>query len=103
MQNGFVQLMQTLAPDLLHEMSLRALVLERIAMMAPVGRRQLAAKLGLTEREIRAASGELREGGFIHPDASGMTLSPPRLIWSFTRPRTATYPSSVMKPRSPVR
>ncbi|MBQ2952536.1 MAG: hypothetical protein IJE07_03175 [Clostridia bacterium] len=75
MQSDFIQLMQSLAPDLLHEMSLRALVLERIAMMAPVGRRQLAAKLGLTEREIRAASGELREGGFIHPDASGMTLT----------------------------
>lgn len=76
MQDGFVQLMQTLAPDLAQEMALRALVLERIAAMAPVGRRQLAARLGLTEREIRSAASTLKEGGFISFDASGMTLTP---------------------------
>lgn len=75
MQDGFVQLMQTLAPDLAQEMALRALVLERIAAMAPVGRRQLAARLGLTEREIRSAANTLKEGGFISFDASGMTLT----------------------------
>lgn len=75
MQGGFVQLMQTLAPDLAQEMALRALVLERIAAMAPVGRRQLAARLGLTEREIRSAANTLKEGGFISFDASGMTLT----------------------------
>ncbi|MBR3765337.1 MAG: hypothetical protein IKK57_12410 [Clostridia bacterium] len=76
MQDGFVQLMQTLAPDLLQELALRALVMERIGTMAPVGRRQLAARLGLTEREIRSASTLLRDGGFITLDASGMTLTP---------------------------
>jgi len=76
MQDGFVQLMQTLAPDLAQEMALRALVLERIAAMAPVGRRQLAARLSLTEREIRSAANTLKEGGFISFDASGMTLTP---------------------------
>lgn len=76
MQDGFVQLMQTLAPDLAQEMALRALVLERVGAMAPVGRRQLAAKLGLTEREIRSAAGTLKEGGFISFDAAGMTLTP---------------------------
>jgi len=75
MQDGFVQLMQTLAPDLLQELALRALVLERIAAMAPVGRRQLAARLGLTEREIRSAAATLKDGGFISFDASGMTLT----------------------------
>ena len=75
MQDGFVQLMQTLAPDLAQEMALRALVLERIGSMAPVGRRQLAARLSLTEREIRSAANTLKEGGFISFDASGMTLT----------------------------
>ena len=75
MQDGFVQLMQALAPDLLEEMALRALVLERVGAMAPVGRRQLAAKLALTEREIRSAANTLKEGGFISFDASGMTLT----------------------------
>lgn len=75
MQDGFIQLMQVLAPDLAQEMALRALVLERIASMAPVGRRQLAVKMGLTEREIRAAANTLKECGFISFDASGMTLT----------------------------
>ncbi|MBQ8201396.1 MAG: DNA-binding transcriptional regulator [Clostridia bacterium] len=75
MQDGFVQLMQALAPDLAREMTLRALVLERIAAMAPVGRRQLAAKMQLPEREIRTAANVLKEGGFISFDASGMTLT----------------------------
>ncbi len=75
MQNDFVGLMQTLAPDLAAEMAQRALVLERIASMAPVGRRQLAAKLHLTEREIRACANILREQGFISLDPAGMALT----------------------------
>ena len=75
MQNDFASLMQTLAPDLAAEISQRALVLERIASMAPVGRRQLAAKLHLTEREIRACADKLREQGFISLDPAGMTLT----------------------------
>ncbi len=76
MQDIFVSLMQTLAPDLTKELALRALVLERIAAMAPVGRRQLAARLGLTERESRAAANRLKEDGLIQFDISGMTLTP---------------------------
>lgn len=75
MQDGFVQLMQSLAPDLLQELALRAQVLERIDAMAPVGRRQLAVKMELTEREIRAAATLLKENGFISFDAAGMTLT----------------------------
>lgn len=75
MQNDFASLMQTLAPDLAAEMSQRALVLERIASFAPVGRRQLAAKLHLTEREIRACADKLREQEFISFDPAGMTLT----------------------------
>ena len=75
MQNEFASLMQNLAPDLASEMAQRALVLERIAQMAPVGRRQLAVRLHLTEREIRACADKLREQGFIHFDPAGMTLT----------------------------
>ncbi|MBQ8556784.1 MAG: hypothetical protein IJ438_13075 [Clostridia bacterium] len=75
MQDGFVQLMQALAPDLAQEMALRARVLERVAAMAPVGRRQLATRLGLTEREIRAAATILKDSGFITLDAAGMSLT----------------------------
>lgn len=75
MQDDFIRLMQTLAPDLAAEMAQRALVLERIAAMAPVGRRQLAARLHLTEREIRACADKLRDEGFISLDPAGMTLT----------------------------
>lgn len=75
MQDDFLLLMQQMAPDLAAEMARRALVLERIAVLAPVGRRQLAARLNLPEREIRAVAGVLKEEGFIDLDASGMTLT----------------------------
>ena len=75
MQDKFVQLLQTLAPDLAADMAQRALVLERIAATAPVGRRQLAVKMKLTEREIRACADKLREQGFISLDPAGMALT----------------------------
>ncbi len=75
MQEDFLLLMQRLAPDLAQEMARRAMVLERIAALEPVGRRQLASRLHMTEREVRAVAESLREQGFIHLDASGMTLT----------------------------
>ena len=76
MQEEFLTLMQRLAPDLAREMGLRALVLERIAFLQPVGRRQLAARLNLPEREIRTVATVLKEEGFIDLDAAGMALTP---------------------------
>ena len=71
----WIQLMRQLAPDVMDEAARRALVLERIADMAPVGRRQLAARLMLPEREIRSAAAALGEQGLIALDASGMTVT----------------------------
>lgn len=75
MQYDFVRLMQQLAPDLAGEFARRALVLERIAAMAPVGRRQLAMKLGLPEREVRSDAAALKGEGLIDMNASGMMLT----------------------------
>lgn len=75
MQEDFLRLMKQLAPDLLDEMALRSLVLERIAALSPIGRRQLANRLNLPEREIRSAAASLKEQGLIQLDASGMTLT----------------------------
>ena len=47
MDTGFITLMRKLAPDLTEEMTRRALILERISVLQPVGRRQLAARLNL--------------------------------------------------------
>ncbi len=68
-------LLQRLAPDLAQEIERRALVLERIGALQPVGRRQLAARLNIPEREVRTVAMLLREHGLIDMDASGMTLT----------------------------
>lgn len=75
MGNDFVRLMNQLAPDLAEELARRALVLERIAAMAPVGRRQLALRLQLPEREVRSDAAALKREGLIDLNASGMMLT----------------------------
>lgn len=65
-----------LAPDLMEEFIKRSLVLERIAVLEPIGRRALSGRLNMPEREVRAISGALRDAGHIRLDASGMTLTP---------------------------
>lgn len=65
-----------LAPDLWQQMGVRALVLERIGALQPIGRRALASRLNLPEREVRAQAAALREAGFVELDAAGMTLTP---------------------------
>lgn len=76
LQNSFITLMRKLAPDLTSEMTRRAMILERISVMQPVGRRQLAATLNLPEREIRNTAALLKDLGYLELDASGMSLSP---------------------------
>lgn len=71
-----LQMMGLLAPDLLEELSKRAWILERIAALQPIGRRALASRLHLPEREVRAVAAALREAGYIELDAAGMSVSP---------------------------
>lgn len=54
----------------------RAQVLSSIESMQPVGRRALASRLNLPEREVRAAAAALKEQGLIAMDAAGMQLTP---------------------------
>ncbi len=76
MQDNYFALMQKLAPDLAQEMERRALVLERIGALQPVGRRQLAARLNMPEREVRTVASLLKEHGLVTLDAAGMSLTP---------------------------
>ena len=76
MEDGYFTLMQQLAPDLAQEIELRALVLERIGALQPLGRRQLAARLNLPEREVRTVATLLKKHGLITLDAAGMCLTP---------------------------
>jgi len=64
-----------IAPDLMEEMELRTLVLERVGALGPVGRRALAQRLHLAEREVRSAADALRNAGLIHQSAAGMELT----------------------------
>ena len=64
-----------IAPDLMEEVELRTLVLERVAALGPIGRRALAQRLHLAEREVRSASDALRSAGCITQSAAGMELT----------------------------
>lgn len=75
MAEELLALMHQLGPDLMQELALRALIMERIASLEPVGRRQLAAHLDLPEREIRTIAAFLREADLLCIDAAGMSLS----------------------------
>lgn len=76
MQDSYLALIEGLAPDLAQEIERRALVLERIGALQPVGRRQLAARLNLPEREVRTVASLLKEHGLVSLDAAGMSLTP---------------------------
>ena len=75
MHDDYFHLMQTLAPDLAQQIERRALVLERIGALQPVGRRVLATRLNLLEREVRSVATSLKEQGLISLDAAGMSLT----------------------------
>lgn len=76
MDTSILTILSRIAPDLMDELELRALVLERVCALEPIGRRALAARLNLTEREVRSAAEALKEAGCLTQSASGMELTP---------------------------
>jgi len=54
MDTSILNTLSLIAPDLMEEMELRALILERVAALEPIGRRALAARL---LQEAAAANG----------------------------------------------
>ena len=75
MDTSILNTLSRIAPDLMDEMELRALILERVAVLEPIGRRALAARLHVAEREVRAAAEALKRAGCLTQSASGMELS----------------------------
>ncbi|HIT00267.1 MAG TPA: hypothetical protein IAA59_08545 [Candidatus Faecaligallichristensenella faecipullorum] len=75
MDDHTLAMLSRLAPDLMHQLGERAAVLERISALQPVGRRALAQRLQIPEREVRAISESLRRDGFIEVGAAGMVLT----------------------------
>ncbi|MBR5303159.1 MAG: hypothetical protein IKU38_10010 [Clostridia bacterium] len=75
MDTSVFNALSMIAPDLMREIELRTLVLERVAALEPIGRRALAQRLQLPEREVRSAADALRASGCITLSAAGMELT----------------------------
>ena len=67
--------LKRIAAHQVDEIYRRALLLERVHALEPVGRRTLAASMRLTEREVRAAAEALKDEGLIALNTSGMQLT----------------------------
>jgi len=62
-------------PELFETLRYRARIMERIAILQPIGRRGLAADMQVTERVLRAELDFLRSQGFVHSTAGGVFLT----------------------------
>ncbi|MFO7247181.1 MAG: sugar-binding domain-containing protein [Bacillota bacterium] len=70
-----IPLLAKLAPDLVAVLALRYRILRQIQLTQPVGRRSLAASLGMTERTLRAEVEFLRDQGLLTSSPAGMSLT----------------------------
>ncbi|MCL6517486.1 MAG: DNA-binding transcriptional regulator [Alicyclobacillus sp.] len=66
-----------IVPELVETLQTRVQILHRIRLMQPVGRRALAAAMGITERVLRAEVEFLRRQGLLVFHPAGMSLSEP--------------------------
>lgn len=72
---SFIDISKRLLPDFLQVLQKRYSILRYIGMMQPVGRRSLAACLGLTERILRTEVEFLKEQNLIYSNNIGMSLT----------------------------
>ena len=75
MDTSMLETLAQIAPDLMSDMELRALILERVGALGPIGRRALALRLHLQEREVRSAAEALRQAQCLTHSAAGMELT----------------------------
>lgn len=73
--NSDLSLLETLVPDVLKILRQRYLVLEQISLNAPVGRRNVAQQMGLSERNVRTETEYLKKLGLIEIKSFGMFLT----------------------------
>ena len=72
---SFIDIAKRLLPDFLPVLQKRYSILRSIGFMQPVGRRSLAASLGLTERILRSEVDFLKEQNLIAANNVGMSLT----------------------------
>ena len=70
-----LDIQKQLLPDLTDVLKKRYTILHHIFVSGVVGRRTLAAHLGMTERVLRAEVDFLKEQGFIETETAGMKIS----------------------------
>lgn len=70
-----LKVQQKLLPDLIEVMQKRYEILKYVRLMQPIGRRILAAHLGMTERVLRSEIDFLKDQGLLNVTSSGMTLT----------------------------
>lgn len=75
MDENTIHELSKLTPTLMQPVFNCAMMLDRIAALQPVGRRALAARLHLSEREVRSLADELKNSGYLKIDAAGMELT----------------------------
>lgn len=73
---ALLALMKCISPQQVEQIGRHAQVLTGIDNMQPVGRRALASRLRLPEREVRTIAANLRDQGLLTLDAAGMQLTP---------------------------
>ncbi len=64
------------APDIMNSIEIRALLVSYVSSYGPIGRRQLAEKMKLPEREVRSLANLLRQQEIISFQTNGMALTP---------------------------
>ncbi|MDT2044975.1 hypothetical protein CHN50_08600 [Priestia aryabhattai] len=72
---SLIEVQRKLLPELLSVMQKRYQILQYIRLMQPIGRRNLAVSLGLTERVLRSEVTFLKEQDLIDVQTTGMTLT----------------------------
>lgn len=70
-----LRVLETIVPDILEQVNKRYRVLQSIFWMQPIGRRNLADSLHLTERVLRSETDFLKEQRLIDVTKSGMLLT----------------------------
>ncbi|PYZ95798.1 hypothetical protein CR205_15530 [Alteribacter lacisalsi] len=73
--NRLLDIQKKLLPELVDTMSMRYRILRFVRLMEPIGRRNLAASLEMSERVLRSEVMFLKDQGLLYVASSGMTLT----------------------------
>ena len=72
---NLLEIQKKFIPQAIELMEKRYSILRQISISEPVGRRNLANIMGITERIVRSEIEFLKEQGLINVDISGMTVT----------------------------